>query len=57
MCDIFQVAKCFGFQVPPFVDLAVGSGERPKKRGGGGGLGEWNKQRKKAKLYRRAIDN
>ncbi|XP_028411553.1 ATP-dependent RNA helicase HAS1-like [Dendronephthya gigantea] len=39
--DLQKVAKAFGFQVPPAVNLAVHSskGERPRKRGGGGGFG------------------
>jgi len=39
--DLVKVAKAFGFSIPPKVNINVGdSGQRIKKRGGGGGLGE-----------------
>ncbi|KAK8740111.1 hypothetical protein OTU49_003043 [Cherax quadricarinatus] len=51
--DLKKVAKCFGFQVPPFVDLGVSPGRRPVKRGGGGGYGGINKKQvTKTKIFR-----
>lgn len=55
--DLAKVALSFGFQVPPAVDLKVNSssGSRPRKRGGGGGLGEFNDSRSKMRktmIYR-----
>lgn len=51
--DLKKVAKCFGFQVPPFVDLGFSAGKRPVKRGGGGGYGGINKKQvAKAKIFR-----
>ncbi|KAK4316033.1 hypothetical protein Pmani_012778 [Petrolisthes manimaculis] len=54
--DLKKVAQCFGYPVPPCVDLTVGklqrNDKRPRRRGGGGGLGEWNKQHKKTNMYR-----
>lgn len=49
MCNIFQVAKSFGFQDPPFE--ASGSYLK-KRRRGGGGSGKKEKQHKKAKIHR-----
>lgn len=54
--DLQQVARAFGFAVPPSVNLKVHSskGERVRRRGGGGGFG-WNKPSsvQKAKVYRK----
>ncbi|KAG8226825.1 hypothetical protein J437_LFUL007102 [Ladona fulva] len=57
--DLAKVAVSFGFTVPPAVDLKVNSskGSRPRKRGGGGGFGEFNNpmgvdEAKKLKIYR-----
>uniref|UniRef100_A0A0P4WI66 ATP-dependent RNA helicase n=1 Tax=Scylla olivacea TaxID=85551 RepID=A0A0P4WI66_SCYOL len=37
--DLKKVAKCFGFQVPPFVDLGFTASKHHGRRGGGGGGG------------------
>lgn len=51
--DHFQVAKCFGFQVPPFVDLGFSASKHHGRRGGGGGFGGKNKKQfAKTKIYR-----
>ncbi|XP_076067018.1 putative ATP-dependent RNA helicase pitchoune isoform X2 [Oratosquilla oratoria] len=53
--NLKQVAKCFGFPVPPFVDLGVSAGKRPQKRGGGGGYGNNHNKKliKKTKIFRK----
>lgn len=53
--DLKKVAKCFGFQVPPFVDLGFTASKHHGRRGGGGGGGFGGKNKKqvaKAKIYR-----
>ncbi|XP_051003233.1 ATP-dependent RNA helicase DDX18 [Acomys russatus] len=49
-----QVALSFGFKVPPFVDLNVGSHDgKLKKRGGGGGFGyQKTKKVEKSKIFK-----
>ncbi|XP_039300027.1 probable ATP-dependent RNA helicase pitchoune [Nilaparvata lugens] len=50
--DLTKVAKSFGFNVPPAIDLKVNASSRPRKRTGGGGYGSFknmNQERKKAK--------
>eukprot|EP00299_Pterocystis_sp_00344_P014231 c7040_g1_i1.p1 GENE.c7040_g1_i1~~c7040_g1_i1.p1 ORF type:complete len:649 (+),score=165.38 c7040_g1_i1:29-1975(+) len=46
--NLLDVCRSFGFAVPPKVNLNVhaSKGERPRKRGGGGGL-SWTKDRNK----------
>lgn len=51
--DLKKVAKCFGFHVPPFVDLGLSRSRLPSKRGGGGGYGGLKKkQLQKTKIFR-----
>ncbi|XP_042870941.1 ATP-dependent RNA helicase HAS1-like isoform X2 [Penaeus japonicus] len=51
--DLKKVAKCFGFIVPPLIDLGVASAKPPHKRGGGGGYGGLNQKKVwKSQLYR-----
>ncbi|CAG0923477.1 unnamed protein product [Notodromas monacha] len=52
--DLKEVAKSFGFSVPPHIDLNVHTMRRPQKRGGGGGISNFNekKQLAKAKIYK-----
>ncbi|KAG0710417.1 putative ATP-dependent RNA helicase pitchoune [Chionoecetes opilio] len=53
--DLKKVAKCFGFQVPPFVDLGFSASKHHGRRGGGGGGGFGGKNMKqlsKTKIYR-----
>ncbi|XP_045135392.1 ATP-dependent RNA helicase HAS1-like [Portunus trituberculatus] len=53
--DLKKVAKCFGFQVPPFVDLGFTASKHHGRRGGGGGGGFGGKNKKqfaKTKIYR-----
>eukprot|EP00301_Raphidiophrys_heterophryoidea_P019581 c4484_g1_i1.p1 GENE.c4484_g1_i1~~c4484_g1_i1.p1 ORF type:complete len:609 (+),score=172.63 c4484_g1_i1:46-1827(+) len=47
--DLLSVCKSFGFSIPPRVNLNVhaSKGERPRKRGGGGGI-TWANQRDQA---------
>ncbi|KAK8388559.1 hypothetical protein O3P69_020503 [Scylla paramamosain] len=55
--DLKKVAKCFGFQVPPFVDLGFTASKHHGRRGGGGGGGFGGKNKKqfaKTKIYRPA---
>jgi len=45
--DLVRVARAFGFQVPPNVNLNVQSAGKPiKRRGGGGGFGQGYKGKK-----------
>ncbi|XP_063606739.1 uncharacterized protein LOC134781418 isoform X2 [Penaeus indicus] len=51
--DLKKVAKCFGFIVPPLIDLNIASGKLPHKRGGGGGYGGIHQRKDfKTKIYR-----
>jgi len=56
--DLKKIAKCFGFQVPPFIDFGMSSGKRPFKRGGGGSFGDKNKkQHHKSKIFKNVGKN
>lgn len=53
--DLKKVAKCFGFEVPPFVDLGFTASKHHGRRGGGGGFGGKNKKQfAKTKIFRPA---
>ncbi|XP_076357745.1 putative ATP-dependent RNA helicase pitchoune [Tachypleus tridentatus] len=48
--DLISVAKSFGFAVPPSVELKIGNvkNSRPRKRGRGGGYGNYQNMNRKA---------
>lgn len=54
--DLKKTAKCFGFEVPPFVDIGVFSGKKTVRRGYRNYPGMDNKKIKRTKIYRKEAE-
>ncbi|XP_068232962.1 uncharacterized protein pit [Palaemon carinicauda] len=54
--DLKKTAKCFGFEVPPFVDIGAFSGKKTVRRGYRNYPGMDNKKINRTKIYRKEVE-